>query len=614
MTLRDRLAAARWAPALALLAACSSRAPSEPVGDAPAADCAAPPDTPTNDALSPTRLLRRVTLTLTGLAPTDAQYQAMLAAKDDAAREAILDKVIDDALASKGFYEILRDFGHDWIAMPAIPAVADEPDYMASQANNITPCPAPDAAKWPSYQGKYAGAYAFSNGFDPHLAPCDGLESDGTPAEVRDVEPWWAPGTMVTVVGVAASQKTHVPLESDGSMYDCGARDAKHGLNDHPACGCGPNLIYCHDADSVGYANWLNYVITSPDAQRRQLWEEPARLLAHLAYYDRPLSDLIVGDYSVGTVNLQHAYVRAGRRTGAVALDADDSWWRPSKLKGPVDPEHDASDAKAWREFKVADRDPYLLADRNYTFDPRNEPRGSMKGVPAAGVLTMIGMLGAFPRERVRAARMLETFACEQFIPPPAGQTFNKYQHDPAVEGPCQVCHTRIDPAAIHFKRWTKHGSDIDLDEGYYALLGVGNWTYPDDWTKGQYPYSGDPFLHWIQWWRPGSKMTPIAQADADANPEARFLDYLPPDQALLGQTSDGTVGPLGFGKLVLASGAFDRCAVQKLHERFGGRAIDLASESGYLDALVKKFVDGGRKVRPFLKELTRGSAFRRGL
>ncbi len=36
------------------------------------------------------------------------------------------------------------------------------------------------------------------------------------------------------------------------------------------------------------------------------------------------------------------------------------------------------------------------------------------------------------------------------FIPPPADQKFNPYVSDPAVEGPCQACHTRIDPAAIH--------------------------------------------------------------------------------------------------------------------------------------------------------------------
>jgi hypothetical protein len=223
-------------------------------------------------------------------------------------------------------------------------------------------------------------------------------------------------------------------------------------------------------------------------------------------------------------------------------------------------------------------------------------------------------MLGADTRERVRAARMLETFACESFIPPPADQKFNPYVSDPAAEGPCQACHTRIDPAAIHFKRWTKSGSDIDLDSGGYFMPGIGDWTFDDKWTTSVYPFDRDPFLHWVQWWRPGTKMTPISKADADKNPEARFIDFLPPDQTLLGQTSDGTVGPLGFAKMVVASGAFDKCAVQRLHERFGGRAIDATKEPGYLDTLVAKFVKGGRKVRPFIKDLTRTDVFRRGL
>jgi hypothetical protein len=345
------------------------------------------------------------------------------------------------------------------------------------------------------------------------------------------------------------------------------------------------------------------------------LWEEPARLIAHVAWYDRPLTDIIMGSYSVGPVELQAAYVRQGRRTGATQLDADDSWWRTSKLSGPTDPEHATpGDPGAWREFQIPQRDPYLLADRNYTFDPRYQPRGSMKGVPAAGVLTMLGVLGTYTRERVRAARMLEAFAAEEFIPPSADQMFNPYVSDPAAEGPCQVCHSRIDPAAIHFKRFTREGTNISFDHGKYIMAAVGNWTYPDTWVTGQYPYDRDPFLHWAQWFRPSSRLTPIAAADAMSNPEARFIDYLPADQTLLGQTSDGTVGPLGFAKLVVAAGAFDKAAVRRLHARFGGRPIDSTAEPDYLNGLVQSFVANGRQVRPFIRTLMKSDTFRRGL
>ncbi len=564
--------------------------------------CSTEPATPTNDPLSATRLLRKVSLVLTEQPPSDADVQAVIDAPDDAAKDALIDQAVDKALASPTFYDVMQDFGREWMAMPAIPNVADAPDYMGSQQNNIQPCP----------QGTTnAGALSFYNPYSADSAPCNGKEDDGTTAPLKQIEPWWAPGTTVAVIGHAADEASSV--SANGKTYDCGA---KHGDAIAP-CGCGPHLTFCHPSPSVGYANWPIFVIGNPDGQRRMLWEEPARLVAHVAWYDRPLSDLVLGSYSVGPVELQAAYVRAGRRIGATQLDQDDSWWQPSGFTKPVDPGHDGSDPKAWREFDVPSRNPYLLADRNYTFDPRVEPRGSMKGIPAAGVLTMIGMLGAQPRERVRAARMLETFACEAFIPPPSDQTFNAYNGDPAASGPCQTCHTRIDPAAIHFKRWAKFGSDIDLDGGSYGLLGVGLFT-PDDgpqgWPSSVYPYGGDPYLHWVQWWRPETKMTPISQADGDANPEARFIDYLPPDQTLLGETSDGTVGPLGFAKMIVASGAFDRCAVMRLHEHFGGRKIDPGQESGYLDTLVKSFVAGGRKVRPFLKELTHSESFRRGL
>ncbi|MFY2560758.1 hypothetical protein ACN469_24350 [Corallococcus terminator] len=42
-----------------------------------------------------------------------------------------------------------------------------------------------------------------------------------------------------------------------------------------------------------------------------------------------------------------------------------------------------------------------------------------------------------------------------------------------------------------------------------------------------------------------------------------------------MGQTSDGTVGPLGFAKMILASGSFDRCVVRHLHAQVVGRDID---------------------------------------
>jgi len=589
--------------AVLALVACGKGGPGDTSTDA-GSNCATSPAAPLTDYLSPTRTLRRIALSLTGRAPLASEYQAILAATDDAARQAILDKAVDDALASPVFYDIMRDMGREWMALPAIANTADAPDYVGNQQTNIAPCPAGTP---------YAGALAVWDSYAPDMSPCGGKLIDGTTdAQIAQIEPWWAPGTKVTVIGYAANQSP--TMTAAGKTYDCGVSGVDSPNYPVSECGCGPNLAYCHLSTAVGYQNWQIFQIDNPQGQRRLLWEEPARLIAHVAWNDRPFSDIILGDYSVGPVEVQVAYVRAGRRGGATQLDSDSSWWNPSGFTGVVDPAHAATDPWAWREFTVGSRDPFLLADRDYKFDPRVEPRDSMKGVPSAGVLTTLGMLGADTRERVRAARMLEAFACDSFIPPPPGEKFSPYVNDPATGGPCQNCHTRIDPAAIHFKRFTKFGNDMNLDSGGFMMPGIGGWTTPDAWTTGAYPSDRDPFLHWVQWFGAETKMTPVSQADATANPETRFIDYLPPDQTLLGQVSDGTVGPLGFAKMVVASGAFDKCAVRHLHERFGGRAINPATEAGYLDALVATFVAGGRQVRPFIKNLTHTDVFRRGL
>jgi hypothetical protein len=291
----------------------------------------------------------------------------------------------------------------------------------------------------------------------------------------------------------------------------------------------------------------------------------------------------------------------------------DDGWWRPAKYAGvPHDPLHGDGDPQAWREFDVPTVSRVFIADRSYHYDPRVE-HGPMKGLPAAGMLTSMGLLTAQPRERLRAARMLEQLACE-VLSPPSGQAFNPYVSDPGSEGPCQNCHRRIDPSAIHFKRFAKTGQSFEGFGADYVMPQIGRWTFPPVWRQGQYPYGSEPFAQWNRWYKAGSVLTPVQQTDVDADPMTVFIDFLPPDQTLLGQVSDGTVGPLGFAKLIVASGAFDRCVVRHLHQFVLGRDVDPAKEAGYLDALTTEFVSGGRQARPFIKHLTRSPLFSRGL
>jgi len=107
--------------------------------------------------------------------------------------------------------------------------------------------------------------------------------------------------------------------------------------------------------------------------------------------------------------------------------------------------------------------------------------------------------------------------------------------------------------------------------------------------------------------------MTPVTEVDMIANPDARFLDFSPPGTLVLGVAGDGTIGPLGFGKALVASGEFDSCMVRRLYGRFGNVQLSAAVDKSFLDALVADFVAGNRNVRAFIASIVASARFRKG-
>ncbi|KFA91052.1 DUF1549 domain-containing protein [Archangium violaceum] len=568
---------------------------------------------PPNDQMSDTRLMRRILLGLTGTTPTLEQYEAMMAAATPDARETLLHSTLDDALASPKFYERMLRFGHEWLAVGAYTTGASGDAYQGDMSGHLHTC---------GSSTLHPGAYYHVNESAAPTKQCNDQDPDGNPAvpEVHSVEPWWAPGTTVQVLGKAGSNVTQV-LDSKGQTLDCGV--ASGGYYDPMlprGCGCGPNLVWCSPLAGLGSASNHNLAF-----QRRHPYEEPARLFAHLAWHDRPLSDLVLGNYSVGTNWLRALYVRFGRQMGSSALDSNTTWWRPDVDNTPRDPMHPTpNDPQAWREFVVEDLEPFHLAltagkaasgslDRTYSYDPRTTLEAP-KGLPTAGVLTMIGAMSSFPRERVRAARFLEMFACQSFSPPPADVHFPPYETDPATGGTCLHCHKTLDPAAIAFKRW-----DFTPFMSSYVpwpfMPGVGRHRITKEWLSGKYPHSGSsPGYRWRNAFLPNTVMTPVTPEQIAANPEAVLLDTMPESYTLLGLHGDGTMGPLGFGKLLVRSGEFDRCATRKLYAMFIGRELNPASEKHFIDKLAKEFVARDRKLRPFIRYLFEQPELRRGL
>lgn len=520
--------------------------------------------------LSALRQLRRASLALTDQQPSVAQYEALLALPQEA-RGAAVEAAIEEMLDSEAFAAALVGWGHEYLSVSSYDERVDGGNWVASRAIQLEPCG----------QGtRHAGALGTFNGSARLGDPASLCDDAG--AFVADIEPWWAPGTTVPVIGNAARETT----EADGE--DCGiaALLLRNVLREFEGCSCGPNLIYCARRDSVPYRSrgydGSNHDLT---AQRRSAFEEPARLLSHIVMNDRPFTDLVLGDYTVVNQGLYHMYQRAARQNPDNAWMDDVEWWRGW------------GDQAQWREVPFEELHPHLLADRQYRYDPRQEDEPPL-GVPSAGVLTSLVSNTSFARERVRASRWLERLTCREFSPPPADVQFAPYQRDPGTEGVCQHCHQAIDPAAIHFKRF--------FDGGAY-IAGIGPWQY-----DRLVSYS-EARLRFENAFISDTLMTPVSAQRLEENPDARFIDFLPPTETLFGQVSDGTIGPLGFGKMIVASGEFDRCAVMRTYERFGGRELIRGQDEALIEELLAHYLSEGRNIRALIRHIFGRPAFKRG-
>ncbi len=215
--------------------------------------------------------------------------------------------------------------------------------------------------------------------------------------------------------------------------------------------------------------------------------------------------------------------------------------------------------------------------------------------MPSAGVLSTLAVNYAFPRERVRAARWLEIFACREFSPPPGDVEFTPFQSDPGTEGSCEHCHQLIDPAAMHFKRI--HGGGAELG-------GVGSWAAGEVDPRNTFRERA------VLTFLPDSLMTPVDMPELEANPDAMLIDFMPAEYSLFGHKSDGTIGPLGFSKLLVESGEFDECAVRTFHERVTGVELLPGRDDGKIQELVTEFVADDRNVRGLIGRIVAGPDF----
>jgi hypothetical protein len=531
-------------------------------------------------AMSYTRMLRRMLVSLEGRIPTVEEVEALQALPDDAAKQAALMAQVDASLQSVAFYQQMVMYGHDLLRTSQyIAGNTDHPTWKGDLTASLYPCPAGTM-----HAGKYG---QLSEDYSPAFGDRPSVLCNDVNARVATVNPWWAPDTTVDLIGRAADPRSSINGANCGhialSLYGHSTSQDDFG------CGCGPAAHFCMIGDEAGFhQDWTNR-----DSRHRSAWDQPARYFAHLAWHDRDISDLVLGDTAVGDLNMRHMDFRFGReQSDSSAIDADPDWWRPSTWTTPASPDVPADSPLSWHEYRVEDLDPTRVS-ADVRFDPRTQD-GLAPAMPAAGVLTMMATMSSFPRERVRGARALETFACRDFSPPPPEAHFPEYVQDPATGGPCMACHVSIDPASIHFKRWGFLGYSSAPIMGGLSRHG----------RFADHPPYDEAYKRWGQVFVAETKLTPVSSARIEANPEARFIDFLPTDQTLFGLTSDGTIGPRGFGKLVVESGEFDSCMAQRLYERFAGNRLDRGRDANRLRELTTTFASGGREVRAYVRSL----------
>ncbi|MEM9187526.1 MAG: hypothetical protein AAGF12_00020 [Myxococcota bacterium] len=532
-----------------------------------------PSETP-SETLSATRLLRRLQLTLTGRAPTRAEYESIVGLPEQAQYDAVWQQA-DEWMASSEFEGEVHRWAREYLNLGSYPRGNGCCGvYYIGHASTIRRC---------ADGTRHAGALTLSG----ETSLCD----DGG-ASASNVEPWWEPGGRERVLGTAGNQ-----ARTNAAGEDCGILREENGQNNEPThagCGCGPNLIYCarggHGQNPSNQFNGIAEVSQyDPRAIRRSAFEEPARLLAHIVLNDRPFSDLVAGNYTVVNRGLHFQYVRHARQdSGTRSLD-DTDWWRRF------------DDPTSWLETPFSELNPRLLDARDTRFDPATDA-GEPAGIPSAGVFSTLVGNSYYDRERVRAARWLETFACRDFFPPPEGIEFNEYERDPATEGECQHCHQVIDPAAIYFKR-TFHWGGL--------VAGIGSHRI-ETLRENRFERL---FIRRVELtFEPDTLLTPVSAEVIARDENARFVDFLPEGTRFLGVASDGTIGPLGFAKHLVQGGEFDRCAVRRIHERFGGWNPTPGAEEGYIRELVEHFTSHDRSVRSLIAHILRTDGAGRGL
>ena len=233
-----------------------------------------------------------------------------------------------------------------------------------------------------------------------------------------EVEPYWAPGTLIKVCAFDAQTNATGTTERGGTV------NCQRSTNS-VQCGCGPSLNWCQS----GPARTANRIIAS-------MTEQMLRFTDGLLDETRPYTDIITGTSVEVNGPLVHYFrYQTGQSNNVLLSNPQTNYPLPDLGFDEVD---------RWETVE--------------------------RGALHAGVLSLPGYLAKFQSARGRANRFYNSFLCQHFEAPseglpPASDACNDEPNLTERCG-CKHCHQTLEPAAAHWGRWVEAGiSPLNVSE-----------------------------------------------------------------------------------------------------------------------------------------------------
>ena len=350
-----------------------------------------------------------------------------------------------------------------------------------------------------------------------------------------EVAPYWAPDTTVKVCAFDAQESTRGenPRNPDGPPVDCRRGNAAD-------CGCGPNLRWCFTLQT------MQHIVRLMTDQMLQTTDD-------IVSQDRPYTEVVLGTETVVNGPLVH-------------------YFRHMTLAG--------------LNLVAASPDPgYALPDVRYDEEAWVPVT---QGGKHAGILTLPGFLLRFQSNRGRANRFYDAFLCQSFQAPaeglPASSDDCHDEPDLTKRCGCSYCHVAVEPAAMHWGRWSEAG-----------LMALDEETFPRVLDACATPRGrGSPLCRRFY--------LTEASHPKEVPYVGTLLPYVfadeHPDRAEIVEA-----GPRRLARQAVDSGRFANCTVRKLWTRILGRPPTPA-EDVTTQEMAQAFAQGGYVLRDLVRAL----------